>query len=428
MKNYSILGVGCIEENTIEKNLIKLMSENGFKRVLSLEESDYLIYITCAGVGKTIYKCVDDIKKLIPIANQMNFKLIITGCLTNFNGFDDIKKLDYVKVIKGKDWPIKIMNYILNENKKNTIKRKLENRTNFYFGNNIFVQFMLESGCTNNCTFCKNNYLDKKVISIPYDIALNHLNNLIESGTKSILLSGDNLTLYGIDLCNQQILHKFIRILSKNEKLINIDLGEISVSNMYEELLEEICNNAKVGQVSFQLETASDRLLKLMNRGHNLEQYDYIVRRLKESGKFISTVLLPGFPTETYEDLDKTIKYLYEREIFTESISPYCDFAGIPSSKLEQLSYNDKRKHNKYLKEKVLNNNNYIFQRYLNKERKNILVNKEDNLSVFYSILPVWTISYKKEHTNLDLGDEIIASPKKLIHKSKFNNYLTLKL
>lgn len=428
MKNYTILGNGCIVENAIEQNFLKIMDENGFTRVPSLKESDYMIYVTCACVGDAIFKCIDDIKNLFALSKELGYKLIITGCLTNSNLFNKLKNYENVKIINGKDWPIKVTNYILNENKRNTIKTKLENRTCNMLGNNVKTQFILEEGCINSCSFCKMNYMGKKVTSAPYKEALDYLNNMINSGTKSITLSGDNLTLYGIDLYNEQVLHNFISDLTKNDNLVNLHLGEITASNMYAELLEEICNNKKISKISLQLETASDRLLKLMNRGYDLEKYDSIIQRLKESNKFVSTILLPSFPTETYDDLDKTIKYVSEREIYTEFVSPYCDFKALPSSKLTQLSYNEKRKHAKYLKDAVLNNNDRIIKQYLGKERNHILVYKQDEFALFDSALPIWTISQKREHLNLDLGDEIITSPKRFVHKCKYNKYFVLKL
>ena len=94
-----------------------------------------------------------------------------------------------------------------------------------------------------------------------------------------------------------------------------IVLNEITVQNMYKELLEEIVNNPKVIDVTIQLESASDKLLAAMNRGHNLEKYDYIVRRLQEKEKIINTVLMSGFPEETEKDIEKTINYINDRNI-----------------------------------------------------------------------------------------------------------------
>ena len=75
------------------------------------------------------------------------------------------------------------------------------------------------------------------------------------------------------------------------------------------------------------------------------EKYDYIVRKLQEQGKIIDTVLMTGFPTETEEDLEKTINYIKERKIYVEGISGYEDFYAIPSHELEQLSNSEKRRH-----------------------------------------------------------------------------------
>src|SRR5699024_5865488 len=111
--------------------------------------------------------------------------------------------------------------------------------------NDVYIQFMLEDGCANKCSFCKQHYYPKKVESIEYYTALNYLKEKIRTGTKIIALSGENTTLYGLDLYKKQVLHEFIHDLSMEEDLKYIILNEITVQNMYKELLEEIANNPK---------------------------------------------------------------------------------------------------------------------------------------------------------------------------------------
>jgi tRNA A37 methylthiotransferase MiaB len=72
-----------------------------------------------------------------------------------------------------------------------------------------------------------------------------------------------------------------------------------------------------------------------MNRGHTLEEYDYIIRTLQEQEKIGDTILMSGFPTETQEDLEKTINYIKERKIYVEEIADYTDFYEIPSHELD---------------------------------------------------------------------------------------------
>lgn len=175
MTKLALLGNGCIREEALELNFLKEMSHSKIERAKNLEEADYVLYITCAGVGETIDKCISDIEILLSYKNNENpnLKIIIAGCLTKISSiFKEVKHEEGIKVITNKDWIIPVLNYINDENKKNTYQTKLQNRTRYFFGGSIFIQFFLETGCINHCSFCKTNYLPSKVESVPFKFAL----------------------------------------------------------------------------------------------------------------------------------------------------------------------------------------------------------------------------------------------------------------
>ncbi|MDE5630391.1 MAG: radical SAM protein [Bacilli bacterium] len=345
---------------------------------------------------------------------------MITGCLTKIPELMEwYKNEPSVHIVKNPDFVIPILNFIDNDNKRNTTKTKLASRTRLFYDNATHIQFFLCNGCLNNCSFCKTNYLDEPLTSIPYEIALKHLQNMIKRGTKSITLSGENLTLYGIDLYKKPILHKFIHDLSETPGLMYLTINEITAKNMYPELLQELITNKKVVSVGIQLETADNRLLNLMNRGHNLEQFDAIIRPLKEAGKYVNTVLLSGFPTETYEDIDTTINYIRNRGIATELICKYSDFDFIPSHDLPQLNKREKIRHCIYLREAIRKINYTVLDEKINDSKNAIIYGKEDNtiyLKCFHH-----GYSIKKEHQDLEIGD-IIPTPAKCLVKEKKRN------
>lgn len=416
----AILGNGCVREETLEIKFTNMLGDYGIERGRNLEESDYLLYITCAGVADTITQCMRDLNMLMKCKPE-KMKIIVVGCLTKFdNLFEVFKTNDSFKIIKNKDFIIPVFNYIASENKRNSYKTRLDNRTRFLYKSNTSIQFFIEDGCSNRCTFCKTNYNNSKVVSVPFEQALNHLRGLIRSGTKSITISGENPTLYGIDLYQERILHKIINEISKEEGLLSIRVNELCASNMYPELINELVNNPKVKSVSMQLETASDRLLKMMGRNHTLEQYDYYVQLLRIAGKYVDTILMSAFPTETYEDLDMTIEYLRRREIYYKGICEYVDFGMLPSSKFPQLSKAEKKHHTKYLLDamRIVNFN------LLNSHMKNfdniLLVGNLNGYHIFECDNSQITLSQSRKFDDLKPGTIVHESPKRLVKKCKF--------
>lgn len=405
---------GCVREEIATQKLRDQIIAVGHEQTYKVREADIIVYITCAGLGNVISDCLTEIEACHQLKKD-GALLIITGCLTKFPAFVNkyANKKD-TKVIKNMDFVVPILNIINDENKSNTEKTRLDSCTRHFFNNNAFMQVFLCYGCTNNCSFCKTNYLNEPLTSIPYELALKYLQNEVKKGTKHIVLSGQNLTLYGIDLYKRPRLHEFIHELSQTPGLEYLTINEINAQNMYPALLQELKSNPKVISVSIQLETASDPLLDLTNRHYNLDEYDEIAFSLIQSGKFVNTVLMSGLPTETYEDLDITIKYLKDRGILTEQVCKYCDFFLLPSSKFEQLSENEKNRHTKYLLEALKKVNYEILINNMDNTANAIVTGKENNKVYFRKFYTGYSI--KKEHQNLEHGDIISVPAKRLVY------------
>lgn len=421
MIKVGIINNGCARENALIQNFASELKVNGMDRSSSLLESDYFLYISCAGTGDIINFEKNDIKNIVEFyCNDNNKKVILVGCLTKFKeAIKDLKENNNIIPISTNDWINPVINYIISSKKKNTIEDILKNRTLNICSSSKAVQLFIQKGCPNHCSFCKTHYLDLKLESLDYDILLNYIKELIKSGVKEITISGENTTVYGIDLYNRPILHLLLHEMSKEEGLERIRLHEITAQNMYPELLEEIRTNKKISMVSMQLESASNETLKLMNRGITLEDYDAIAKVILESGKYLSTILMSGFPYETYADLDQTIEYIVKRKILVEQVCEYDNFALIPSSKYEQLAEEEKKQHTNYLKKAVLKNNQNIYIDYYCNLNKYIYLGEYDGKKYFDGDIEVFSIDNPEEYNNLTLGDIVNKRAEKILLPNK---------
>lgn len=408
---------GCIREDIAARRLRSDIVLNGHEKNYNFREADVIVYITCAGLGEAITECLEEIELFIQ-GKKEDATLIITGCLTKIPEIMEwYKDEKNVKIINNIDFVIPVLNFINDENKRNTSKTKLASRTRLFFDNTAHIQFFLCNGCLNNCSFCKTNYLNEPLTSIPYEIALKHLQDMIKMGTKSITLSGENLALYGIDLYHKPMLHKFIHDLSETPELMYLTINELAPQNMYPELLQELVTNKKVVNVGIQLETADNSLLEAMNRHYTLDEFDAIVTPLKKAGKYINTVLIGGFPTETYEDMDRTINYLRDKGIATELICRYSDFDLLPSHDLPQLSKREKTRHCIYLRDAIKGVNRACLEEKIF-DTKNAIVYGKENNKIYLKNFHLG-YSLKKEHQDLEIGDIVTTPALKLVQEKK---------
>lgn len=418
--NYGNSKFHCPQSESKTIKLSEELSKNNIERGTSLEDTDIMIYIGCAALGTSLDKYIQDMKTIINYSKTIkDIDIIVAGCITKIDGYNKVLENMGVKIIKDSDYITPIMNYLMNKNDKSTISKLIKNNIQSYSkDNNVFLSASIEEGCINRCSFCKNNYLNNKVKSLPYKELLKELRNQIKNGCRVLDLHGENLTLYGLDLERKPILHRLLHDLSKEEDLLKIYLGEIAVTNMYDELLTEIINNKKIPYISLQLETASNRLLELMNRKHTIEEYDQILKNLKSANRVIHTVIMTGFPTETYEDIDKTIDYIDKNNLLVEGTCNYIDCKYLPSHDLSQLSKKDKKNHKKYFLDKSSTIRNRIMNDNIANMSDSIIFRKENDFVV--STGPSYTFCVSKKHNDLNLGDVIEEKPKTFIKHSKY--------
>lgn len=413
--------ISCPNASSQMSYFEQLLKDNGIERATTPEEADYIVYSSCGFDGKTLEQVSDTIKSLagLQMWNGVHYKLIIVGCITKLlNGMDGLN--EDVVFIRDDIWSKATLDYILNREKNITVNDMLASKIKTYcYGNEVFISADIVDGCINKCSFCKNNYMKNDVTSIPYDELLSYLKQKIANGTRFIDFHGETLNIYGIDLYGKPILHNLLHELEKEKELVGISLGEITIQNMYKELLEEIQRNSKIRNLTLQLESGSNEILKSMDRGHTIEKYEDIASSIINSGKFVDTVLMSGYPGETYHDLDLTLDYIKKSRIPVYKICQYVDADLLPSHKLEQLSYDEKIKHTKYLREVLKPLNVEIYKDNIWRMGNAVIYGKKDNVVIAVGGTTLFAYSDKEKHRKLELGSIIEEPPKMFVKKSK---------
>ena len=164
-----------------------------------------------------------------------------------------------------------------------------------------------------------------------------------------------------------------------------------------------------------------------MDRKYTLKDYDKVAKEIIDSGKYLYTVLMIGFPEETYDDLDITGEYIKERGILTEFICEYQNASFIPSGQLVQFPTKLKHRHTNYLKKIVKKNNQTIRQEYVDNNNRYMYLGKDssDNF-VFSSDIDSFAFSKKDEFKSLRPGDTLNMKAKRLVKSKGYNSKIIL--
>ena len=347
MKKIFIGGaIACGVHN--EKNeLIDYISiDDNLELVYDYKEADLIIVIdTCMGTYLNLEESINYLNDVL-LNKKSGAMVIVSGCLTKGLKFKLDEKYQNIlsQVIQVQS--SEIVAYVINLLKINIdedIQRSLNLKIPAISFLDHSIQFSPVEGCLNHCGFCKTNYMNFVLQSTPLENIELITQDIIELEDKMpinyLRIHSSNFSLYGVDLYKTPKAHEVLKILSTPDIVKFISCG--ALINLYKDLVYEILSNPKIKHIFISLESGSDRVYKLMNRPISLVKLIEIIKLIRSNRPdiIIDTELICGFPTETKDDLDRTIDLIYELDINPLFGHPYINSSQIPSSKLPQQSY-----------------------------------------------------------------------------------------
>lgn len=169
---------------------------------------------------------------------------------------------------------------------------------------------VIMEGCNNFCSYCVVPYVRGSERSRPFKDVLAEVSQLVAKGISSVTLLGQNVNSYDGG-CN------FPKLLRKVSAIAGVDEISFATSHPKDaslELFEAMrdCNNIRK-HLHLPIQSGSDRILRLMNRGYTREHYLSLVdsyRAVVGEGAMLGTDVIVGFPTETEKDFQDTVSVL----------------------------------------------------------------------------------------------------------------------
>jgi tRNA-2-methylthio-N6-dimethylallyladenosine synthase len=190
-------------------------------------------------------------------------------------------------------------------------------------------------GCENYCSYCVVPFVRGQEISRPLKNILSEIKGLVKQGYKEVTLLGQNVNSYRDGKAD------FTNLLAKVNDLAGLKRIRFMTSHpkdMSDKLIEAMAGLEKVcGHVHLPLQSGSDRILKKMNRGYTSAHFLGLVRKLKRAnpGITITTDIIVGFPGETSQDFQNTLKVVGQAKFDASFIFKYSPRPGTAASLLE---------------------------------------------------------------------------------------------
>ena len=224
-------------------------------------------------------------------------------------------------------------------------------------GPTAFVSIM--EGCNKYCSFCVVPYTRGEEVSRPVDDVLVEIAQLAEQGVREVNLLGQNVNAYRGDTFDGQIC-SFAELLRLVAAIDGIDRVRYTTSHPIEftdDIVEVYRDTPElVSFLHLPIQSGSDRVLTMMKRNHTALEYKAIIRKLREvrPNIQISSDFIVGFPGETAEDFEQTMKVI-EQVNFDMSFSfIYSARPGTPASDLpDDVSEEEKKERLARLQQRI---------------------------------------------------------------------------
>lgn len=212
----------------------------------------------------------------------------------------------------------------------------------------------IEDGCENFCSYCLIPFARGRIRSKPLEIIKKEAAALAENGYREIVLTGIHLGSYGKEN-GTPCLEKAISAVATIKGIERIRLGSLEPRIITPEFLNEIKDiTALCPHFHLSLQSGCDKTLRAMNRHYSADDYRQAVRLLRATFEncSITTDIIVGFPGETQEDFEESLRFANEMKFAKIHIFPYSAREGTKAAKMpDQLTKSVKAERVKAMEE-----------------------------------------------------------------------------
>ena len=354
LKKIFIKTFGCQMNEYDSNRIFDFAKKIGYEKTNEVEKTNCYIINTCHIREKATDKVFHDIGRL-----KKKFKdkkkpiLIIAGCVAQAEGEVILKKEKYVDAVVGPQSYHEICNIIDGIEKKNLRKEFTEFEVIEKFDKLSFIKntsqkissfLTIQEGCDKFCKFCVVPYTRGPEHSRPFDSIIIEAKQLISNGVKEITLLGQNVNAYEY---KKKRLSDLIEKLENFDELKRIRYTTSHPKDVTSDLIEIHGNSKKLMPLlHLPVQSGSSKVLKSMNRKHDVGYYLEIIQKLKSKNKLIkfSSDFIIAYPGEKDKDFNETVNLMKKIKFINSYSFTFSPRPGTPAAEMILINPNVAKK------------------------------------------------------------------------------------
>ena len=318
---------GCAKNQTDGELLAGFLIKKGFELTKNAEEASYILVNSCGFINSAKKESIDavcNIKKAYPDA-----KIILTGCLAERYANELYESMPELDGVFGNGDLSKIADFMERVEKERAVSVFPQKGVCggsrpvlFNFPASVFVK--ITEGCSNHCSFCAIPLIRGELRSRSESEIIKEIKTFIKDGVYEINLIGQDLAAYGTDTGTS--LSVLFKKISELEGDFIVRPLYIHPDHFTDDIISAIKSDKRfLPYFDIPFQSGDDNIILAMNRTGSFAQYTALIKKIRRElpDAVLRTTFLTGFPGETDEAAENTVRFLQEIKPQWSGCFPY---------------------------------------------------------------------------------------------------------
>jgi tRNA-2-methylthio-N6-dimethylallyladenosine synthase len=351
-RRYLIRTFGCQMNEHDSERISGLLEADGMVRVDDVGEAGVVVLNTCAVRENADNRLYGALGALKPRKEQdPGMRVVVAGCLAQKDRGEIQRRAPWVDVVVGTHAVPQVLELIRRAEREGP-QMDVREYTEVFpsalparreLAHHAWVSVSI--GCDNRCSFCIVPLVRGRQRSRPLGEILAEVQSLAAQGVVEVTLLGQNVNTYGRDVyfrdtspSRKPLFAELLRAVDGVDGIRRIRFTSPHPHHFTPDVVQAMAEaDAVCEHIHFPLQSGSDRILGAMRRSYRSARYLEWLQRIREGvpGIAVTTDIIVGFPGETEEDFEETLRVVEEARFDAAYTFQYSPRAGTEAAGYE---------------------------------------------------------------------------------------------
>ena len=337
-KTFYIETWGCQMNELDTQRLSGSLKLRGYRRVDDEAQADMILLNTCSVRDKAEQKVYSHLGRLRELKKERDITIGVCGCVAQQEGQEILDRAPWVDFVMGPG-NVGYLDDVLEHGRR--LALEFHEDRNYDYANidrtsATKAWITIIEGCNKNCTFCIVPTTRGREVSRPFDDILAEARAAVGAGRVEVELLGQTVNAYRCPVTGRDF-GDLLRAVAGIESLVRLRFTTSHPAEVNDSMIAAMRDEPKISRfLHLPVQSGSSRILRRMKRLYTRENYVETIARIRAAIPDIhfSTDIIVGFPGETEEDFQETMRLIEEVRYGSLFAFKYSPRPGTPALKI----------------------------------------------------------------------------------------------